>query len=122
MAAFVDALRPLLPVDAEGELVNRVVAFVEDEREVTRVAQVCARFGQSERRCSAWCTAGSGSPRSGSSSAGACRRPPSASASGAPASVEVAAALGYADQPHLNRDFPRVTGMTPGEFAARYTG
>jgi AraC-like DNA-binding protein len=34
--------------------------------------------------------------------------------------AEVAAALGYADQPHLTRDFARVTGMTPGDFAARY--
>ncbi len=33
----------------------------------------------------------------------------------------VAADLGYADQPHLTRDFARVTGMTPGQFAARYT-
>jgi AraC-like DNA-binding protein len=34
--------------------------------------------------------------------------------------AEVAAAPGYADQPHLTRDFARVTGMTPGGFAARY--
>ena len=33
---------------------------------------------------------------------------------------EVAAVLGYADQPHFIRDFAKVTSMTPGEFAARY--
>jgi len=32
--------------------------------------------------------------------------------------AEVAATLGYADQPHFIRDFSRVTAMTPGEFAA----
>ena len=32
--------------------------------------------------------------------------------------AEVASLLGYADQPHFIRDFSRVTGMTPGEFAA----
>src|SRR3954470_7978020 len=31
MEAFGDALRPLLPVDAEGHLVNRVVAFVDGD-------------------------------------------------------------------------------------------
>jgi AraC-like DNA-binding protein len=35
---------------------------------------------------------------------------------------EVAAMLGYADQPHFIRDFARVTGMTPGQFAARCAG
>jgi AraC-like DNA-binding protein len=36
--------------------------------------------------------------------------------------AEVSALLGYADQPHFSRDFARVTGMTPGAFAARYAG
>src|SRR5215212_7994334 len=34
--AFDAALRPFLPVDPEGELVDRVVAFVEEDSEVTR--------------------------------------------------------------------------------------
>ncbi|MBA2739932.1 MAG: AraC family transcriptional regulator, partial [Nocardioidaceae bacterium] len=34
---------------------------------------------------------------------------------------EIASALGYADQPHLIRDFARVTGMTPGQFAALHS-
>jgi hypothetical protein len=49
MDAFGDVLRPYLPVDAEGELVNRLVAYVESRSDVVRVAQVCAEFGLSER-------------------------------------------------------------------------
>ncbi len=33
---------------------------------------------------------------------------------------DVAADLGFADQPHFTRDFRSVTRMTPGELAARY--
>jgi AraC-like DNA-binding protein len=32
----------------------------------------------------------------------------------------LAADLGYADQAHFNHDWRRVTGMTPGDFAARF--
>jgi AraC-like DNA-binding protein len=32
----------------------------------------------------------------------------------------VALDLGYADQAHFNRDWRKVTGMTPGQFAARF--
>ena len=34
---------------------------------------------------------------------------------------DVAAVLGYADQPHFSRDFSAVTGMTPRAFAALHT-
>ena len=33
---------------------------------------------------------------------------------------ELAALLGYADQAHFTRDFSRVTGTTPGRFAAQH--
>ncbi len=49
MAAVEGALRRFLPVDPEGELVNAVVAYIEDDSDVLRVAQVCDRFSVSER-------------------------------------------------------------------------
>ena len=49
IAAYADVLRRFLPVDAEGELVNRLVAFVETRSDITRAAQVSDAFGMSER-------------------------------------------------------------------------
>ncbi|MGY1632444.1 helix-turn-helix domain-containing protein [Geodermatophilus sp. SYSU D01186] len=120
VSAYERVLRAFLPVDAEGDLVNRVVAFVESRSDVTRVAQVCTEFELSERALQRLVSRRLGlTPkwliqrrrlqeaaerlRTGTASLGA-----------------AAAALGYADQPHFTRDFARVTAMTPGEFAARY--
>ncbi len=47
--AYWAALRPVLPVDPEGKLINRIVDFVEGNPDVLRVAQVCEVFGLSER-------------------------------------------------------------------------
>ncbi|WP_222193586.1 helix-turn-helix domain-containing protein [Modestobacter italicus] len=120
VAAFGDALRPLLPVDDDGRLVNDVVAFVEGNREVVRVSQVCERFGLSERALQRLAQR-----RLGLTPKWLIQRRRLQEAAerlrGDPASVgEVAAVLGYADQAHLSRDFARVTGVSPGQFAARH--
>ncbi|MCF6746111.1 helix-turn-helix transcriptional regulator [Blastococcus sp. KM273128] len=120
MAAFGDALRPFLPVDDEGRLVNEVVAFVEGDREVVRVAQVCERFGLSERALQRLVHR-----RLGLTPKWLIQRRRLQEAAerlrGRPAGLgEVAAVLGYADQAHFTRDFARVTGTTPGRFAAAH--
>ncbi|MGY1829543.1 helix-turn-helix domain-containing protein [Geodermatophilus sp. SYSU D01180] len=119
-AAYDDALRRFLPVDEEGALVDRLVALVESRPDLTRVDQLCAETGLSERALQRLVSRRLGlTPkwlvqRRRLQEAAGRLRDRTATLGG------VAADLGYADQPHLTRDFARVTGMTPGEFAARY--
>ena len=111
-------LRTLLPVDEEGLLVNQIVEYVEGEREVRRVAQVCAKFAIGERTLQRLTAR-----RIGLSPKWLIQRRRLHEAAEALAAVEppdlarVAADLGYADQAHFTRDFRTVTGVTPGEFA-----
>lgn len=115
-------LRPLLPLDAEGELVNRVVAFVEETSEVTRVSQVCDRFDMTERSLQRLVARRLGltpkwliQRRRLHEAADRLRGQPIALA-------ELADTLGYADQAHFSRDFSAVTGTTPSRFAAQHAG
>lgn len=118
--AMTGALRRHAPVDGEGRLINDIVAFVENDPEVLRVAQVCERFGLSERALQRLVRR-----RVGLSPKWLIQRRRLQEASVRlrenPASLAtVAADLGYADQPHFTRDFRAITGMTPGDFAGRY--
>jgi AraC-like DNA-binding protein len=118
MAAFGDALRPFLPVDREGSLVNRMVAFVESRSDVTRVREVCDEFALSERALQRLLLRRLGLTPKWLIQRRRLQEAAERLRSGATTAAEVAAALGYADQPHFIRDFSRVTSMTPGEFAA----
>jgi AraC-like DNA-binding protein len=120
MAAFGDALRPLLPVDAEGVLVDRVVAFVEDDPEVLRVGQVCAAFGLSERSLQRLVQRRLGLTPKWLIQRRRLQEAAERLRTGGTTVAATAAVLGYADQAHLVRDFSRVTGTTPGRFAARH--
>jgi AraC-like DNA-binding protein len=120
MAAFGDALRPFLPVDEDGLLVNRVVAFVEGDREVTRVAQVCERFGLSERSLQRLVHRRLGLTPKWLIQRRRLQEAAERLRTGPAGLGDVAALLGYADQAHFTRDFARVTSMTPGQFAARH--
>ena len=114
------ALRPLLPVDDEGLLVNAIVAAVEESPEILRVGQVCERFDLTERTLQRLT-----SRRLGLSPKWLIRRRRLHEAAGLMRLGEtdlatVAAELGYTDQAHLTRDFRAATGMTPGAFARRW--
>jgi len=120
IAAFAEALTPLLPVDAEGELVDRVVALVESRPDLLRVAQLCEETGLGERALQRLLHRRLGltpkwliQRRRLQEAADRLRH------DGAPL-AETAAVLGYADQAHFVRDFSRVTGTTPGRFAASH--
>jgi AraC-like DNA-binding protein len=118
MTAFGDALRPFLPVDNDGELVNRLVAFVESRSDVTRVAQVCAEFGLSERALQRLVHRRIGLTPKWLIQRRRLQEAAERLRTDGTSLADVAAALGYADQPHFSRDFSAVTGMTPREFAA----
>ncbi len=120
MAAYGDALTSVGPIDAEGELVARVVAFVEDHREVTRVAQVCEAFGLSERALQRLTRRRIGLGPKWLIQHRRLQEVAELVRDGVMAHADVAATLGYADQAHLVRDFSRVTGTTPGAFAAAH--
>lgn len=115
-----DALRPLLPVDEEGLLVNTIVDHVESSPELLRVDELCARFGMPERTLQRLLH-----KRIGLGPKWLIRRRRLQEASdrlrdSGTALSGIAAELGYADQAHFTRDFRAATGMTPGEFAARF--
>lgn len=115
-----DALRPLLPVDDEGLLVNAIVEDVETSPELLRVDDLCARFGISERTLQRLLhkRIGLGPKwlirRRRLQEAADRLRDSDAELAG------IAVELGYADQAHFTRDFRKATGMTPGEFASRF--
>ena len=114
------ALRPLLPVDEEGLLVNAVVGHVEHTPDLLRVEELCARFDVSERALQRLL-----SRRIGLSPKWLIRRRRLQEAADRlrdedPSLAGIAADLGYADQPHFTRDFRTATGLTPGEFAGRF--
>ena len=122
MDAFEETLRTLRPVDDEGHLVNRLVELVEGRADVTRVAQICDELGLTERSLQRLVHRRLGlTPKwliQRRRLQGAAER----LRTGFVSLGDVAAELGYADQPHFHRDFSRVTSMTPGEFLARHRG
>jgi len=118
MDAFADTMRPYLPVDEEGSLVNRLVDFVESRSDVTRVFQVCDEFGMSDRALQRLVHRRLGLTPKWLIQRRRLQEAAEHLRTRSTTFAEVAAELGYADQPHFIRDFSKVTSMTPGEFAA----
>lgn len=87
-----------------------------------RVAQVCDRFSLSERALQRLVRRRLGLTPKWLIQRRRLQEAAERLRGGSTTQAEIAAALGYADQPHLIRDFARVTGMTPGQFAALHSG
>jgi len=121
MATVEGALRRFLTVDPEGELVNAVVAYIEDDSDVLRVAQVCDRFSVSERALQRLVRRRLGLTPKWLIQRRRLQEAAERLRDGSTTQAEIASALGYADQPHLIRDFAQITGMTPGQFAALHS-
>ncbi len=99
---------------------NSVVEDVETSPELLRVDDLCERFGVGERTLQRLLH-----KRIGLGPKWLIRRRRLQEAADRlrDSGVElagVAAELGYADQAHFTRDFRRASGLTPGEFAARF--
>lgn len=111
----------LLPVDDAGLLVNRLVAWLGEHPEVSRVGELAARAGLGERALQRLVE-----QRTGLTPKWLIQRRRLHEAvaglkglrAGSTTLAGLAADLGYADQAHFTHDFRTVTGMTPGEYLA----
>lgn len=118
--ALEQRLAAYLPVDEAGLLINDVVAWLRDHPEVSRVDELAAHLGLSERSLQRLVEQRVGlSPKwliqrrrlhDAVLALKAGRR------DGESSLADMAARLGYVDQAHFTHDFRAVTGMTPGEY------
>ncbi len=123
IAAYEARLRTLLPVDEQGQLINEVIDWLHHHPDVTRVADVAAAFGLSERALQRLVE-----NRVGLTPKWLIQRRRLHDAveqlkkGGGPALADLAIELGYADQAHFTHDFRTVTGITPGSYLADQSG
>lgn len=116
-AAVEEALAELLPLDAEGQLVNELVDLVESDPELLRVDDLCSRLDLGERALQRLTAR-----RLGLTPKWLIRRRRLHEATdrlrnGGTDLTTIAHELGYADQAHFSRDWSTATGMAPRDFA-----
>jgi AraC-like DNA-binding protein len=120
VAVLERVLTPLLPVDEEGLLVNRIVDLVEETPDLVRVDDLCERLAMSERTLQRLLAKRLGLSPKWLIQRRRLHEAYAALRSGDVDPAGLAADLGYADQAHFTRDFRKVTTMTPGEVARRW--
>lgn len=116
IATMEEWLGSFLPVDEQGLLVNRLVAWLRDHPEVTRVGDMAAELGITERSLQRLVE-----QRLGLSPKWLVQRrrlhdAVEALKAGSTGLADMAADLGYTDQAHFTHDFRTVVGTTPGDY------
>ena len=118
IAAYEDVLAALLPVDAPGLLINRVIDWLDEHPEVTRVAEVADAFALTERSLQRLVLDRVGLTPKWLIQRRRLHDAVSRLKGRADSLADLAAELGYADQAHFTHDFRAVTGLTPGQYLA----
>jgi len=122
IAAYEEELARLLPVDGEGEVVNRVVDRVATLPVDARVADLAAASGLSERTLQRLVTRRVGITPKWLLQRRRLHDAVERLKAGETSLAAMAADLGYTDQAHFTRDFRTVTGLTPGRYLADQPG
>lgn len=118
IAAYEDAVAPLLPVDDAGLLINRIIDWLAEHPEVTRVTEVADAFALTERSLQRLVVDRVGLTPKWLIQRRRLHDAVAGLKAGERPLAELAAELGYVDQAHFTHDFRAVTGMTPGQYLA----
>ncbi|WP_256840761.1 helix-turn-helix domain-containing protein [Ornithinimicrobium cryptoxanthini] len=110
-------LEAALPLNAEAELLNRVVQVVESDPDLLTVAALATQFSITERTLQRLTERHLGLTPKWLIQRRRLHEAVHHLKHGTQTLAGLAADLGYTDQAHFTRDFSRVTGRTPGQFA-----
>lgn len=105
-----------LPVDDQGLQVNRLVTWLREHPDVTRVKDMAREVGLTERSLQRLVEQRLGLGPKWLVQRRRLHDAVEALKAGTTGLADMAATLGYTDQAHFTHDFRTVTGMTPGEF------